>query len=266
MPKIVLTQENIEFIKANKLKMSGTAIAKHIGCSKGVVNRFMRKNKLTPPKELIAKFRTDALKGRTSLTKTQSEYIKNNYLHIPIKTMAKEIGKSQCAVRCRMKQLGIEVPKELSEQRKKANQFNSGHVPFNKGKKQAEYMSQQSIEKTKVGRFKKGNIPHNTKADNVIVSRKDKTERVYKYIRVSKSNWQLYHRYLWESKHGKIPDNHILIFKDGDSENVQLENLKVISKTENMYRNSKCNYPDEIIPSLTLMKQLENKLNTIQNG
>jgi hypothetical protein len=36
--------------------------------------------------------------------------------------------------------------------------------------------------------------------------------------------------------------------------------------TENMYRNSKHNYPKEIIPSLTLNKFLENKINELEDA
>ena len=40
-------------------------------------------------------------------------------------------------------------------------QFKKGNVPHNKDKKQVEYMSQESIERTKETRFKKGNKPKN---------------------------------------------------------------------------------------------------------
>lgn len=129
-------------------------------------------------------------------------------------------------------------------------------------------MSKEAIEKSKKTRFKKGNIPHNTHEDGngAIVSRKDKSGRYYKYIRTSLGVWELYHRVLWEKEHGEIPDSHVIMFIDGNSENVCLENLKLISKTEHMYRNSMHDYPEEIIPSLVLVKELEQKLNQLQDA
>ena len=64
---------------------------------------------------------------------------------------------------------------------------------------------------------------------------------------------------------GKIPDNLILVFKDKNTDNVVIENLELITRTESMLRNSRHNYPHEIIPSMILIKKLENKLNDLKN-
>ena len=37
---------------------------------------------------------------------------------------------------------------------------------------------------------------------------------------------------LWENQHGKIPENHILIFLDGNRLNCSIENLKLVSRSE----------------------------------
>ena len=57
------------------------------------------------------------------------------------------------------------------------------------------------------------------------------------------------HQHLWENANGKIPKSHCLWFKDGDSLNCCLDNLELITREVNMYRNSRNNYPREIIPS-----------------
>lgn len=200
-------------------------------------------------------------------TKQQEVKIKNEFLLKPVKRLADEVGATYGRIMRFLKKNGLEIPKEVIEKRKKDSQKRKGDVPFNKGKKQIDYMSSEAIKRTQKTRFKKGNEPHNTnpKGDGAIVTRKDTEEISYKYIRISKGVWDLYHRVVWKRVNGKIPKNHLIIFKDGNTENTSIENLKLISMTENMYRNSKHNYPKEIIPSLILLKQLKTKLNNLNN-
>jgi hypothetical protein len=58
----------------------------------------------------------------------------------------------------------------------------------------------------------------------------------------------------------------VLIFKDEDSTNCSMENLELISMEEHMLRNSKHNYPEEIIPTMALIAQLEKSIKSKQNG
>ena len=201
-------------------------------------------------------------------TKEQEQKIKDEFLLKPVKRLADELGATYGRIMRFLKKNGLEIPKELIEQRKLDSRKKKGHIPFNKGKKQVDYMTADAIERTKKTRFKKGNEPHNTnkKGNGAIVTRLASSGRNYKYIRIKKGVWELYHRVVWEKANGKIPDNHLVVFKDGNTENTNIENLNLITMTENMYRNSIHSYPREIIPSLVLNKQLENKLNTLQNG
>ena len=115
-------------------------------------------------------------------------------------------------------------------------QFKKGHKPHNKGKKQIEYMCKESIEKTKGTRFKKGNIPHN--------HRKVGSERISKdgYIEIKTKEpnvWNLKHRYIYEMKYGKIPEGFNLIFLDGNKTNLDINNLKLVEKAEDLIMNNK---------------------------
>ena len=202
------------------------------------------------------------------LTQKQEERIKLEFLLKPVKTLAGELGTSHGRIMRFLKKNDLEIPKELIEQRKLDSRRKKGDIPFNKGKKQIDYMTPEAIEKSKKTRFKKGDVPHNTnkEGDGAIVTRIETSNITYKYIRISKGVWELYHRIVWEKHNGKIPDNFIVAFKDGNTENTNIENLELITRTENMYRNSKLNYPREVIPSLVLSKKLEHKLKTLQNG
>lgn len=199
-------------------------------------------------------------------TKQDEQFIKDNFLLLPVKQIAKKLDASWGRVMRFLKNNNLEIPKELIEQRRLEGRKQKGDIPFNKGLKQSEYMSKEGIERTKGTRFKKGRKPHNTKQKGQIVSIKDShNDLTYKYIKIKDNNWVLYHKYLWEKVNGKIPDNLILRFKDGDTNNVNIDNLELITRTENMYRNSRHNYPVEIIPSLVLIKKLEHKLKDLQN-
>ena len=47
------------------------------------------------------------------------------------------------------------------------------------------------------------------------------------------SNWELYHRWVWEKENGKVPDDCWLIFLDNDRTNCDVSNLALIPKKYN---------------------------------
>jgi hypothetical protein len=53
----------------------------------------------------------------------------------------------------------------------------------------------------------------------------------------SGDNYELKQRWVYEQKHGPIPDNMNVIFKDGNRQNCEIDNLELISKKENLLRN-----------------------------
>lgn len=119
--------------------------------------------------------------------------------------------------------------------------FKKGHESFNKGIPQEEWMSEESIEKTKATRFKKGDKPHNTKWDGAVTIRHSHKERgapPYMWIRVDEGEWKQYQHYLWEEENGPIPDDKILVCKDGDTLNPHPDNWELITREENIRRNS----------------------------
>ncbi len=111
----------------------------------------------------------------------------------------------------------------------------NGNIPFNKGKKG--YMSAEQYEKCKQTMFKKGNIPANHRPIG--------SERVGKdgYILIKiqdknlQKNWMPKHRYLYEQKYGKIPEGYKLIFADGNKLNFDLDNLVLVSYSEELIMN-----------------------------
>ena len=259
MPQLSLTTRQIKYIKAHWLQISGAAMARKFGVNRSVVSSYMRKNGLTVPHEMKLEFRSKPMKGRTTSDKETDRYLKENYLNIPVKTMAKNLKRSGLFARNRMKQLGLVVPDEIILQRKKESQFSKGNQAHNKGKK----MRPEIYEKVKKTMFKPGHVTYNTyPEDGAISIRTEKCGRFYKYIRVSLGKWQLLHQYIYEQKHGKVPSGHCLWFIDGDSMNCTLENIELITRAENAFRNRQkhLQLPEELKQTIKTIRKIKRKI------
>lgn len=117
----------------------------------------------------------------------------------------------------------------------KGGQFQKGHTPMNKGKKWDDYMSKEGQKNSRKTAFKKGNVPHNHRS---VGSERISTDG-YIEIKIKEPNiFVLKHRWLWEQKNGKIPKDKILIFLDGNKLNLDLDNLALISRYENLTMNN----------------------------
>lgn len=114
--------------------------------------------------------------------------------------------------------------------------FQKGCVPENKGKTWDEYMSKEAQEKARRTCFKKGHIPKNHMPVGTIA----KTTDGYMVRKIGEPDeWEFIHRATWEEHHGPIPEGMCVIFKDGNKENCDINNLALISRTENAIINRK---------------------------
>ena len=52
------------------------------------------------------------------------------------------------------------------------------------------------------------------------------------HIKTKRGRWEPKHRVVWEKENGPIPHNYVLIFKDGDKNNISLENLILVTRRE----------------------------------
>lgn len=142
--------------------------------------------------------------------------------------------------------------------------FERGHTPHNKGKKQTDYMSKECIERTKTTRFKKGNIPSN--------HRKVNSERIskdgYIEIKIKEPNkWMKKHRYIYEKANGKIPDGYKVIFLDGNKQNLDLTNLKLVSDAQELIMNQRGLFTDDsdLTNTGTIISEVIAKGNKLKN-
>lgn len=112
--------------------------------------------------------------------------------------------------------------------------FKKGEVPFNKGKKWDDFMSEKGQISSRKTCFKKGNIPQNHKE---VGSERLNVDGYYE-IKVAEPNvWKLKHRVVYENANGSIPNDCMVIFADGNKKNFNLNNLVLVSKSENLHMN-----------------------------
>ena len=104
--------------------------------------------------------------------------------------------------------------------------FRKGFIPWNKGKK-----GYIGANKTS---FKKGNKPKNWRP----IGSERINDEGYTLIKVSNEGgmlkrWALKHRVVWEQHHKKkIPKGSVIIFADGNKNNLNIENLICVTRNE----------------------------------
>ena len=92
-----------------------------------------------------------------------------------------------------------------------------------------------------------------TKKVGSVSYRKDKNGYWYMRIKIAEPNkWQMLHAYIWEHKHGKIPKNHCVIFKDKNTLNARLDNLMLVSRAELVRLNQKYSNIDKSLKDTAL--------------
>ena len=151
----------------------------------------------------------------------------------------------------------LEIEAKKLAEAGKQYQFKKGQVSHNKGQK----MSKEMYEKCRRTMFKPGNKPGNIK--------KVGAERIdhegYTYVKLADADWVLKHRHIWEQVNGPVPANHVVIFKDNNMYNFDINNLQMISQKENMLRNTIHQYPQPIQELIILKNKLKKKINEKQN-
>lgn len=188
-------------------------------------------------------------------TEKDDEFIKKNYLKIPVKRIASILGRSGYGTFNRMKILGLEVPKEIIEKRK-ADSLKGGRG-WNKGMKQKDYMTHEKIVKTTKTRFKKGNEPHNTRKDYDLSLRSDG----YIWVRRKKGEWELLHRFIYSVHHDyKLETTDNIIFIDGNRQNFAIDNLRKVSNDELMSINTIHRYPEDIKAAIKALSKLKRQI------
>lgn len=109
-----------------------------------------------------------------------------------------------------------------------ATEFKKGHVPVNKG---TEGMFPNAGGAT---RFQKGHRPHNYKP---VGSERCNSEGYWEVKIADPKTWKMKHVLVWETANGPVPKGMLVVFLDGDKNNLALDNLALISRATNARRN-----------------------------
>lgn len=126
-------------------------------------------------------------------------------------------------------------------------QFQEGHSPWNKGRK-----GWDAGGRSKETRFKKGNTPPQQKPKGTVSriesKKKDGSTEIAYYVNIDwkgdRKPHNNYRWYLWEVDNQQDrPKGHVLIVKNGDPDDIRIENLQLISRAELIkLNNPKGNY------------------------
>lgn len=185
---------------------------------------------------------------RRNWTEEEDAVLRERYGAIPAGEIAGMLRRSVRSVYKRARLHGLRCPesyhadagrKGASSPRAAAHRFVKGHIPANKGKK----MPAELYAKCSPIMFRKGNIPGNTRP----VGSERLTKEGYTEVKTAEPNiWKLKHRIVWEQVHGPIPEGCNIQFRNGNRQDIRIENLYLISRAEQLKEeNSLCaRYPE----------------------
>ena len=196
------------------------------------------------------------------------EYVKKNYKGKSTIELTNEINElfNLCATTDNIQNLKSRIKRTgfVFEPAKNDGYIKKGNIPANKGKKWDDYLSKEKQENCRKTTFKKGNIPKNHRE----VGSERLSKDGYIEIKVEEPNkWKYKHRLIYEKYYGKIPKGYNVIFLDGNKLNIDIKNLKAISKHDNLIMNEKkLRYKNkELTESAYLIAKIENKNRKLKN-
>lgn len=194
-------------------------------------------------------------------------YLREKYADTRIEELSEYLGLNVGQIYHKANALGIKKSMDLIRELARENMSDKflsyskkkGDVPHNKGVK----MPADVYARCKGTMFKKGNLPANTKEDGFLSIRGNSGFKCL-YVRVALGKWVPYSRYIWEQHNGPIHPNHIIAFKDGNWRNCDISNLTLMSREDNMRRNSLHNYPKEVSNLIALRAAFSRKVNNLK--
>lgn len=77
--------------------------------------------------------------------------------------------------------------------------------------------------------------------------------------------WKSVHMILWEESSGAVPPGHIVVFRDKNTANIEIDNLDLITRAENMRRNTIHRYPPELKSTIRQLGKLKKAISEASN-
>jgi hypothetical protein len=202
-------------------------------------------------------------KTRRHWTAAEESSLRDLYPNTPMPDMAKVFDRPYWSIYNKAFALGLErseaylASEHACRLRRENNpgvgyRFQKGHSSWNKG------ISFISGGRSAETQFSAGTMPHN----HVPVG----TERITSDgIRQRKTHddgpaykrWRSVHMIIWEEHNGAVPKGHMVVFRDRNTKNIQIDNLEMITRGENMRRNTIHRYPPELKDTIRQLGKLK---------
>ena len=99
--------------------------------------------------------------------------------------------------------------------------FEKGHEPYNKGQKRG---SLPGMERTQ---FKPGHMPYNHRP---VGAERVNVDGYHERKIAEPKTWRMVHVLNWEAVHGPVPKGYTVIFKDGNRDHTEVDNLMLVSR------------------------------------
>lgn len=82
----------------------------------------------------------------------------------------------------------------------------------------------------------------------------------YWLVKTENRKWEKVHRYVWEKAMGPIPNGFNIQFKDGNRSNVDISNLYIINKRDQLIQNTFNRFDPELREVIILSNRLKRKI------
>lgn len=183
--------------------------------------------------------------AKTTWTPEEDELLRKLYPTSKIEDLMPVLNHSRYGIISRVRDLKIRKDPEWKRQQLMRTSFKKGHVPTIKGKTWDEAgIPKESQEKMRSTCFKKGSKSPTARP----VGYERKNSCGYWMVKTPEGVFRQKQRVLWEQHYGPIPENVVITFKDGNKDNVTIENLRAENVVDKFMRCGHCDslYPPEM--------------------
>lgn len=208
----------------------------------------------------------------------EDAWLRRDFPRTTTPALAGEMGRTPSSLYQRARKLGLEKdPAFVLETNRKlgaalaatpgaiAKRFQPGRA----GGFHTEAQRRAFLKAGKATRFQKGN--HFTKTWKP-VGTETMTKDGYLVRKVTdvggynNEDWKMVHVLTWEKHHGPVPAGHVVVFKDKNRAHIALGNLELITKAENMQRNTIHRYPVELKTTIRALGKLKRTIRRKDEG
>lgn len=196
------------------------------------------------------------------------DLLRQRYPHEQTATLAADFGRSTRAIYSMAKLQGLKksaayLASEAACRLRRgdnigaAYRFPKGHAPANKGLRRPGW----SVGRMAETQFKKGQPNHNRAPIGAErLSKEGYLQRKLTDTGYPPRDWVPVHHIIWRAAGRDIPPGHALIFINGDKTDIRLDNLQILSRADNMRRNSVHLLPPEIKEVVNLKRAIVRRI------